>query len=245
MLEEYLEKLKCFDDPEFKFDPKYHKYTYHGKKYISVTTLIGKFHKKFDQEYWSKKKADERGIEQEEILKEWQALNDYANDIGTQTHEWIEDYYNQIWKPLPTNPDVINRINKFNTIFASHLFKLKPLVMEKRVFSKKYPIAGTIDSLFLYKDKIIIVDYKTNKKWTDDSNTTWDKLLPPFEDMYDNQHNTYSIQISLYATILREWGFNVAGGYLLYIGPNDEAKLFKCHNLIETIENFLPTYTNW
>ena len=71
-------------------------------------------------------------------------------------------------------------------------------------------------------------------------------LLTPFEDYYDNQHSKYSIQISLYATILREWGFDVAGGYLLYIGPDDEdAKLIKCHNLVQTIEEFLPTYNNW
>jgi membrane-associated protease RseP (regulator of RpoE activity) len=39
----------------------------------------------------------------------------------------------------------INRINKFNVIYAKHLHKLEPLKFEVRVFSKKWKIAGMID----------------------------------------------------------------------------------------------------
>ena len=241
--DEIINKLTCFDDPEFTFDPDQHKYHYKGKHYISATQFLQNFHKKFDTEYWSKKKADDRGISQEEILKEWQDKNDYANIVGTATHEWIEDYFNEKYNPLPTNIDIIDRINKFNKIYATHLHKLEPIVMEKRVFSKKYPIAGTIDSLFLYKGKIVIVDYKTNKKFTTDETQRYDKLLTPFQDHYQNHHNEYSIQISLYATILREWGFPVAGGYLLYIGPESDAKFYRCLNFVPTLEEYLPKHS--
>ena len=244
-MSEYLDRLKCFNDPEFTFDPKYHKYTYKGTPYTSVTKFIENFHPEFEQDYWSKKKAEEKGVDQSEILKEWQDLNDYANEVGNSTHNWIENYYNRIFQELPTNLDIIDRINKFNKIHATHLYKLKPIVTEIRIFSKKYPLAGTIDSLFSYKNKLIIIDHKTNKKFTDDSNNQYNKLLPPFDEYYENHHSKYSIQISLYATILKEWGFDVAAGYLLYIGPNDDAKLIKCHNMIKTIEDFLPTNKKW
>ena len=144
MVNELRKKFKCFEDPNFKFEPKWHKYTYNGKQYTSVTKFISSFHKEFDQEYWSKRKSEELDIDQEVLLKQWKDKNDYANLVGHTTHDWIESYFNKSYKELPTNLDIIDRINKFNKIYASHLFKLEPVQFELRVFSKKYPIAGTI-----------------------------------------------------------------------------------------------------
>lgn len=237
-----LKKFECFNDDEFKFDPKYHKYTYYGDKFISVTTFIQQFHKPFETELWSKKKAEQAGVPQEWILKEWKQKNDYANDVGTQTHDWIENYFNEIWKTLPTNEDVIHRINKFNKIYAKKLHKLEPLKFEVRVFSKKWKIAGMIDALFLYNGKIYILDYKTNKDFTTDSHPKgkYEKLLEPFADYWKNHLNEYSIQLSMYALILREWGFDVAGGYLVHIGPGDEeAELIKCVDMTGILEEYL------
>jgi len=241
-IDEVKKKLEVFNDPQFTFNEEKHMYHYKGERYISATQFLEKFHKPFDQNYWSKRKADERGVEQQVVLDEWQELNDYANIVGSATHEWIENYFNRVYQELPTNLDIIDRINKFNKIYPTHLSKLEPIKMETRVFSKKYPIAGTIDSLFLYKGKIVIVDYKTNKKFTTDEDNRWNMLLPPFDDHYENHHNEYSIQVSLYAYILKEWGFDVAGGYLLYIGPNDDAKFYKSHNFIDRLGEYLPQH---
>jgi hypothetical protein len=113
MVSSIVDKLKCFNDQNFKFDPKWHKYTYNGKQYTSVTKFIEKFHKPFDQEYWSKRKSEELGVEQKDLLKQWQDKNDYANLVGHTTHDWIEGYFNREFKELPTNIDIIGRINKF------------------------------------------------------------------------------------------------------------------------------------
>lgn len=237
-----LKKLECFNDPDFKFDPRLHKYTYLGKEFTSVTRFIQRFHKPFEQDYWSKKKAEEAGVPQEWILNEWKKLNDYANEVGTETHEWIEDYFNQIWKPLPSNPDVIHRINKFNKIYAKHLHKLEPLKFEVRVFSKKWNIAGMIDSLFIYKGKVFILDWKTNKMFTHDEHPKgkYEKLLEPFQDHYKNHLSEYSIQLSFYALILEEWGFDVGGAYLVHIGPDDDdAVLHKVVDMREKLRNYL------
>jgi len=241
MIENILQKLDCFNDPDFIFDPKLHRYTYHGEQFISVTKYIQQFHKPFESDYWSKKKAEDAGVPQEWILNEWKKLNDYANEVGTDTHQWIEDYFNKIWKPLPSNPDLIHRINKFNKIFSKHLHKLEPVKFEVRVFSKKWKIAGMIDALFLYKGRIFIIDYKTNKTFTTDENIKFkEKLLEPFDDYYKSHLSEYSIQISLYALILKEWGFDVAGGYLVHIGPDDdEAKMYKCLDMTGILESYL------
>jgi ATP-dependent exoDNAse (exonuclease V) beta subunit len=242
MKELILKDLDKFDDPNFIFDPVKHKYTYHGEEFISVTKFIQRFHKPFESDYWSKKKADEAGVPQDWILNEWKKLNDYANDVGTQTHNWIEDYFNGIWNPLPDNLDVINRINKFNIIFAKQLHKLEPLKFELRVFSKKWKIAGMIDSLFIYKGKIFIIDWKTNKDFTTDDHKKgkWEKLLYPFDEHWKNHLSEYSIQLSLYALILEEWGFEIGGAYLVHIGPDDEeAKMYKVKDMRENLKLYL------
>ena len=236
-----LNKLECFKDPDFIFDPGLHKYTYHGDTFQSVTQLIGQFHEPFDSEKWSKIKADQAGVDQDEIKKEWKRLNDYANEIGTDTHQWIEDYYNKIWREIPTNLDLIHRINKFNKIFAKQLHKLEPLAFEVRVFSKKWKKAGMIDSLFIRNGKIFILDWKTNKEFKTDDHPKgkYHKLLSPFDEFYENHHNEYSIQLSMYAAILEEWGFEVGGAYLVHIGPGDEeATLIKVKDMREYINEY-------
>lgn len=241
MKESLLKELECFNDDNFKFNEAQHKYTYEGEEFISVTTFIQQFHKKFDTNYWSLRKSQEQGVPQEWIINEWQKINDYANEVGSDTHNWIEDYFNKKWNKLPTNLDVINRINKFNVVYAENLYKLEPLAFELRVFSKKWKIAGMVDSIFIFRGRLVIVDWKTNKKFTTDETLKYkEKLFPPFQDFYKSHLAEYSIQISLYALILKEWGFDVSAGYLVHIGPGEEpAQIHKCINMVGILEEYL------
>jgi len=243
MVNEILEKLKVFEDPKFKFDPIKHKYTYDGIEFESVTKFIKKFSKPFDQDYWATVKSEQYGVPKEQILKEWKDKNDFANRIGTETHKWIENYFNKQWQELPNDLDIIKRINKFNVIYAKHLYKLEPVKFEVKIFSKKWKLAGTIDSLFLYKNKLYIIDWKTNGDFTHDEHDKgrYENLLHPLTNYYKNHHNEYSIQISLYALILEEHGIDVNGGYLVHIGPSDEeeAKIYKIIDFREILRNYL------
>lgn len=239
---EIIETLGKFDnDTNFRFDALQHKYTYNNEHFISVTQFISKFHTKFDSEKWSKIKAAERGITKAEILAEWKEKNDRANIIGTSLHNYVEGYFKEEYQKIPIDKDVINRINKFNIIYSEHLHKLEPIKFEQRIFSKKYKIAGMIDSLFMYQDKIICVDWKTNKDFTDDNHPKgkYENLLYPFDFLYKNHQNEYSIQISMYMLILKEYGIDVRQGYLLHIGPETDAKIYKCLNLTELLEEYL------
>jgi len=242
MVSKLIDSLKCFNDPNFKFDPKYHRYTYRNNQYTSVTTFLKNFYKPFEQDFWSKKKAEEKGVTQELILKDWKDKNDRANFVGHSTHTWIENYYNQIPQWIPDDLDIVDRINKFNIIYAKHLHKLIPVKFELRIFSKKYPLAGTIDSIFLYKEKLFIVDWKTNGKFTDDNNNRFQKLLNPFQNYWENHLNEYSIQVSLYSLILEEWGYDIKGAYLVHIGPTQDAIIHKAVDLKEELRNYLPSH---
>ena len=244
MVSEIHQKLEAFKDPHFKFEPQWHRYTYKGKKYTSVTTFLKKFEEPFDNEYWSKKKSEDLGVPQDWLLKDWKDKNQRANEVGSATHNWIENYFNQIYQPLSTDLDVIDRINKFNKIFATHLYKLQPIQFEVRIFSKKYPIAGTIDSIFLYNGRLFIIDWKTNGDFRHDDHPKgrYNKLLSPFEDFYKNHLNEYSIQVSLYALILEEWGFDIRGGYLVHFGPDTEAKIYKSKDMRDKLRQYLDSY---
>ena len=239
-MDEILKKLDVFNDSKFTFDPLKHKYTYEGEHFISVTQFISRFHKPFESDYWSKKKAEEAGVSQDEMLLEWKKLNDRANEIGTATHNWIENYYNKIFQHLPNDMDVIDRINKFNLAYGKWLYKLSPIKFEQRIFSKKLKIAGMMDSLFMYNGNVFILDWKTNKQFTHDEHDKgkYEKLLHPFDDWFKNHLNEYSIQVSLYKLILKEIGIDIKACYLLHIGPNDEAKMYKSHDYTGLLEKY-------
>jgi ATP-dependent exoDNAse (exonuclease V) beta subunit len=245
MVSSILSKLNCFNDPNFKFDPRYHRYTYGGRQYTSVTKFIANFHKPFEEDFWSKTKAEEAGVPQEWILKDWKDKNDRANFVGHSTHEWIENYYKQIPQWIPADLDIVDRINKFNIIFGKQLHKLTPIKFELRIFSKKYPLAGTIDSIFLYKGKLFILDWKTNGRFTHDNHEKgrFEKLLYPFDSYWKNHLNEYSIQVGMYALILEEWGFDIRGAYLVHIGPDSEAEIYKAEDMTGILRNYLPTHT--
>lgn len=241
MVDDILKKLELYNSNDFKFDPIKHRYTYNGEQFVSVTQFISLFHEKFDNEYWSKYKSDQLGIPQEEILQSWKELNDRSNFIGTSTHNWIESYFKKVYQELPVDIDVIDRINKFNVAFCKYLYKLTPIKFEQRIFSRKWKIAGMIDSIFLYKNSIIIIDYKTNKDFTDDDHPKgrYEKLLSPFENFYKNHLTEYSIQVSLYSLILEEIGIKINMCYLLHIGPDEQAKMYKYIDMKDILRKFL------
>ena len=84
-----------------KFHDKEHKYYLNGKQMSSVTKLIGKYKQPFDSDYWSEKKANERGVLKEDILKEWKYKADFATQKGSAVHAFAENYlFNKVF-PFP------------------------------------------------------------------------------------------------------------------------------------------------
>jgi ATP-dependent exoDNAse (exonuclease V) beta subunit len=246
MVENILNRLECFNDTNFTFDADAHVYKYNKTQLTSVTNYIEQFHEPFDSKFWSEKKSSQTGERVESILERWDIENQYSKKIGTNTHIWIENHYNKIWQEIPTDYDLINRINKFNIIYASHLHKLMPIKFEQRIFSKKYKLAGTVDGLFLYNDAIFILDWKTNKNFTSENNPPKyeTKLKPPFQDYDKTHHIEYSIQISLYSIILKEWGFDIKGGYLVHIPPMETpATIYKTYDFVDILSKHLENDT--
>lgn len=241
------DKLSYFVDPNFSFDEDLHLYSYKdpvtGKNQIfqSVTGFIGKFKKEFNSSFWSRKKAIERGVDPSVILAEWKKKGDVAASLGTNVHKWIEDYYNGLDPEVPTDPELLSRVEKFKDIHTEKLSKMTPIRQEFRVFSRKWGLAGTTDAIFKMGDHYYLGDWKTNREFsTDSSGKKFNKMLPPFSDLWENQLNTYSIQLSMYQLILEvESGFKTNGAFLVWIGPDSKPMMYKTVDLRDRLYDYL------
>jgi ATP-dependent exoDNAse (exonuclease V) beta subunit len=239
------ERLDYFKDPNFRFNEDSHTYTYleNGKPvqtFTSVTGFISFFKQKFDQDFWSKKKAKQLGVSQDSILTEWKENSERAMGLGTQVHKWIEDFYNGDNPALPTDPNVLERVNAFQQLHSEKLYKFTPVAQEFRLFSRKWGLAGTTDAIFELNGKYYIGDWKTNGNFTTDNDKCYQKLKYPFDHLWENALNSYSIQLSLYRLILEEEaGFKTSGAFLAWIGPNLKPKLYNTVDLTDALRNFL------
>ncbi len=247
---ELTKKLSVFKDPNFVFEGESHTYHYSGVKYESVTSYIKKFKETFDKNYWSKRKAQEMGVDVSLVLNEWQTKANEANDLGTKVHKWIEDF----WGGNPTDltpeddPRLVKRVNKFLDLYEKKLKNLVPLTSELKIFSKKWRLAGPIDQPFLMWDEkqqkiiFLIGDWKTNKEFRSDDHPKgkYQRLLHPFTHLWANHLNEYSIQVSLYRLILEdEIGLETHGGFLCHIGPEGPAKIYPTKDLRDLLRLYL------
>lgn len=210
-----------FNDDKFKYVDETHTYTYNNDiNLLSVTTFVDKFKVEFDREYHSMNAAQREGVSQEEILERWDSKSKRSSDLGSEVHEWIENFYFTKIPTLPTDEGALERVENFIQLYAAGLYKLTFLKSELKIFSVKYGLAGTIDGLFYYKGFIILIDWKTNEKFTTDHNCQYKKLLEPFQDYWENKLNLYSIQLSTYAYLLeQETGLTVKGMYICHFPP--------------------------
>lgn len=243
-IEEIKEKIKIFDDPDFIFEPVEHVYTYKGKIIHGATTYLQRFTKPFEEDYWSKKKADDRGITQEEVLNEWAEKRDRSCDLGTMVHEYIEDFYEKDRTELTEDNEANERIEKFHKIFKERLEVLIPIVSELRVFDPDWGIAGTLDQLYYYKGSVIIGDWKTNKKIKTDKDYCFGWLKAPFSQHKENELNKYSLQISLYSLILEKVaGIKIDYGFICHIPGKGESKIYKLKDFRKELKQYLDNCT--
>lgn len=99
---------------------------------------------------------------------------------------------------------------------------------EKRVFLQKYKIAGMIDVPLMFQKYFAILDWKTNKNELHRTagyykkvkvggifvkSDTWvetgECFKYPLDSLEASKFNIYSLQLSLYAYILEQWGYTL------------------------------------
>lgn len=122
-----------------------------GKQYPSVTGMVNK----------TKPEKDKAGItrwQNTEPAHEY--ITAEAIQIGTQTHQLIEDYLNN--EPTTISCDLLS---------SAHFERLKPFLhkiteihgIEVQLYSDELKLAGTADCVGMYDGNLSIIDYKTKR----------------------------------------------------------------------------------
>jgi hypothetical protein len=134
---------------------------------LSATKLISNLKKPFDKNYWAKRKADERGITKEEILKEWEYTARVSTEKGTAFHNYVENYLSNRIFPYPESKiksidifdgkdpvkekfDVL--IKMFDSFYKKINGILIPIKSEFVIGDEELQIAGMVDQIFYNKN---------------------------------------------------------------------------------------------
>lgn len=215
-------------DEFIEFDEGPHIYTIHGKQgYTSVTTFVhsnfGHFDadKIIDNMFKGNKMKDPTykyyGMTKEEIKSSWEKNRIEASGSGTNMHNDIERFYNDI----PVENDSIEY--KFFLQFVKDFPELTPYRTEWMVYYEEYKLSGSIDMVYENPDGTLqIYDWKRSKEIKHDpefgkmSTTECIKHIP------DTNFWHYALQLNTYKKILEEkYGKKITDLYLIRLHPDN------------------------
>lgn len=160
---------------ELTFDDDKHLYTVDGEPVPSITGILKVINKPALM-FWSVSMATDflgrqwapgRSYDEVEIfnlLKDAKAAHrmkaDDAATIGTMTHAWIERHLKGEELELPENPQMRGGVEAFLKFQKEH--NLEVTESERKVYSKKYNVAGTCDIYGTYEGEPVVADIKTS-----------------------------------------------------------------------------------
>lgn len=193
-------------------------------KYTSVTTLLGNYKEKFDEDYHATRVAERKGVSKESIIAEWCEINRQANEYGTNLHEIIERFLlapKRLYSPRDEFEKVV--INAFRMCCDQESLNLlynediKPEHIMSVEFTDTKGIAGTSDIIEdLPNNMFNVWDLKTNKKF-EYENKYGEFLHFPVNHLPHCQYNDYTLQLSIYGVMYeRETGRKFNRGGLFY-----------------------------
>ena len=226
--EEYLDKLKVFQD--FKFFEDGHYYEYKGQRVgISVTRLIEQYCNEFNAEEVAEKVAIKQNKSVQEVLAEWEYKNKFACEKGSTCHEYAQSLWsenNYALLKFDESKEYYEAVSKIQ-LQAIHFYedykdRLEHLQDEFVVGSEEYNIASAIDHLFINKltGGLVLVDYKTNSD-IHKSEKYAKNMKVPLQHLKDFILNHYYIQLSIYRYLLEKYtGLEVSEMFIVYFSEN-------------------------
>ena len=217
------------DLPEVKFDEEAHKYAVNGVPMrISVTGLLGKIEKPFDEIYWSMRKSDQDQDRAAALRAQWRAKNEQAKLKGTLAHAALEQWARQNLNGgafdnkelakqrdrLAEKPYFIEAARAADRTIKGGLALLEELSEEGytlegggteiRMTWPELFVAGTADLILRRNGKWVVADWKTNE---DLDKRAYGNFQAPFDTLPASKVNGYALQMSIYRVILEErWG---------------------------------------
>lgn len=227
------EIFTTFNDITFYDEP--HKYYLGDKELISVTTIIHKYQKEFNEDYWSNYKGEQFSISQREILRAWEFINKKSTIKGSVIHDYVENIFQNksyeypkqlILKEFGFDPILVeyqktkSHIDKF---YKDSLGKLIPIRTEMVVYDRESLIAGMLDMLFynIKAREFQIWDWKSNKDFTFEMKSR--HLLNELFMLEDCDLEIYSLQLELYKKIIeKNTGLKLGKSYIVWFSHNND-----------------------
>lgn len=162
-----------------------------GKRYPSVTAILGKMMDKSALEAWRKRVGEEEATR----------ISTRAATRGTNVHTMCENYVlgNDIDMSMPSNMVMFNQIK---TVLNEKVDMIR--ATECTLFSDHLKVAGTCDLIADYDGRLSIIDYKTSAKL---KRKDWIE--------------SYFLQASLYCYMLWEMTGILAKDIVIIIGVDD------------------------
>ena len=122
-----------------------------GKRYPSVTTVLGKMMDKSALEAWRKRVGEDEAVR----------VSTRASTRGTNVHTMCENYVlgHDIDTSMPHNMMMFNQIKK---VLDEKVDMIR--ATECTLFSDHLKLAGSCDLIANYDDRLSIIDYKTSAK---------------------------------------------------------------------------------
>jgi hypothetical protein len=223
------------------FDPATHSYknSFTGEIYDSVTRVIHRYKKPFDSESAAKRVARREGVTVEEVQARWKTDNDKSKDYGTELHAVIEDYL----KKGTFSPVYTTFIQAY--LDLDILTRKDDLLVEERLYSHEYKLAGTADVIRLEKNGgFSVFDLKTNKKFNL-CNQYNEYMLSPLDHLTASEYSIYSMQLSTYAYMYQNiTGRRVNNIGVMYYDRNTESftyypMTYKKHDVLAMLNHYL------
>ena len=142
------------DIPEIKtetIDRKRYYVTPEGKKYPSITTVLGHFNKKAIYE-WRQRVGD----------KEANRISTQASRRGTKVHQMCEDFINNELDEKKFMPSDKETFNSIKNILADNINNIH--CQEATLYSDYLQVAGRVDCVAEWKGKLSVIDFKTSRR---------------------------------------------------------------------------------
>lgn len=199
-----------------------HIYHMNGRTdYPSVSKIIKRYYKEFPGEEIAHRKAKGDEKKANAFLKEWSDSANYAANLGSRVHYFLEKKliqsygdYKDVREPI-FECDMSQKITSERMIQSGvqylNLMKERGAVLldtEMILGDPELGYVGQPDKVWLIpnKDKsdfgIIITDWKTNKDKSFQINDFTEKMFKPFENYNSTALEHYYIQLPLYGRLL-------------------------------------------
>lgn len=187
-------------------------------------------------------------LAQQEVLYEWKKKNKNAQVKGTNFHNYQESSsiknggmeYENIHVNLATQTeDLANLCHPTDTVY----------IPELRMYNREYLISGTSDVNYFFPNKQFdIDDYKTSE--TIDTENKYQNMQYPLQHLQDCNYNHYRLQVSIYAWMLKQWGYTPRNLKFTHVELEEDGLTVKKSTHYHTsyleleVENMLNYYRN-